>query len=196
MDVWWLWLIAVVGSLVMFLAVRGKRLTAGADWFDENGAWIKTYELTSVRIIGAWGGDLLELKDEADRKVSVKLPHLLENRALWDLVYNGILHSACSGRATVTQLARERLRLPPGVRVVAGGSTRPRRMSTVSKVVHVVLAILSVVAGLLVLASAAGLVFSGEAFKSVFNIGFLVFLLLVSAGFVWGYVWLKRRLER
>lgn len=193
--VWWLWLIIVVGSLLIFLGIRGGHMSAGADWFKHNRSWVKIYELVSIRVTKAWASDELEFKDASGRKASASFMTIQRNLELWDLVYNGILHSVCTGRARTNQLARERLKLPEGIPVEGEDTQPPGRVGKAGRAMHIVLMILLAIPGSLALAFAAGFAVSGD-FFNVGGVIIMAFLALIGAGFICGYVLLKRRLER
>lgn len=200
MGVWWLWLFVVPHPIYFFFIGKRDRMAAGADWFSHIGDWVKTYELESVRVTKAWGSDDLELQDAAGRKVSVSFTDIQRNLRLWDLVYNGVLHSVCSGRATTNQLARERLVLPwvpgNGEPSGVGASAKPRTMSKASRVVHTVFACVFVVAGILALAVAVIGATTEDAFASSDGIIGVVVLGVIGGGFIAAFAWLWRRLER
>lgn len=179
-------------------------MAAGANWFRRaRRSWVATYDLVSVRVTKAWAANNLELKDSAGRGLSVKLTDIQENHRLWDLVYNGILHSVYSGRARTNQLARETLRLQETVSVVdesgqpsGGVSAKPRTMSRASRVVHTVFACVFVVAGILALAVAVIGATTEDAFASSDGIIGVVVLGIIGGGFIAAFAWLWRRLER
>lgn len=114
-HVWYLWAILLAFSAILYFANRrGERLSAGADWYWYKRSYVKIYELTSVTVRGAAGGAAwaLDLEDAGGRKVSTQLQIIQRSPALWDLVYNGILHSVYTGGAKVNKRARDRLHLP------------------------------------------------------------------------------------
>jgi hypothetical protein len=111
-GVWWVWPAFAVISILAGLAVwSSDDMEAGADWFSYGKSWVKTYELTHLEQKKAWASDSLELKDAAGREVSIKITDIQTNPDLWNLVYNGILHSVHYGGAHVNQRAVERLQL-------------------------------------------------------------------------------------
>ncbi|MGH3387447.1 MAG: hypothetical protein ACRDOO_01050 [Actinomadura sp.] len=117
---WTNWLaILVLSTLGMLFTVWGDGgLAAGADWLLYRKEWIKTYELASIKLGVPRSRDTLILKDGDGRKFSMGLKMLQDNPEIWDLVYNGMLHSAHHGRATVNDCARERLLLDPRLHLV------------------------------------------------------------------------------
>ncbi|MGH3980728.1 MAG: hypothetical protein ACRDRZ_17305 [Pseudonocardiaceae bacterium] len=110
---WWAWLfIAFPGPLLAWFA-RGEKISAGADWFARNSRWVDTYGLTEVRIVpGGIKRDLL-LEDRDGRWVSISLLDIHIKPELWDLVYNGILHSAHTRDLKTNRATSRRLYLPP-----------------------------------------------------------------------------------
>lgn len=100
MGVWWLWLILLVFLVPSYTSFRGKRLSAGADWLRFNKAWVRTYALTEVKAGREFAAVGLELTDADGRRLHAKLTELQQNRELWDLVYNGLVHSIRDGAAT------------------------------------------------------------------------------------------------
>nr|WP_242687650.1 hypothetical protein [Actinopolyspora sp. BKK2] len=107
MTTWWLWLFVVL-SPVPFLFVGGAiRISAGADWlrYGKNG-FVSTYELTAVKITTGGASRHLVLEDKHGNSMDVQLTNLQMNRELWDLVYNGILHSVRGNGAETNKLAR------------------------------------------------------------------------------------------
>lgn len=111
----WLWLIIVPWPFV-FLALGRFRTSAGVDWLNHNKSFIKTYDLVSVKL--AFGGNatpILDAKDSHGNTIYARISDLQQNHELWDLVYNGILHSVHAGEAETNKRAREHLLLdyPP-----------------------------------------------------------------------------------
>jgi len=111
-SVWWLWIFVVACPLIFYLYGRGERLAAGADWYKYGRRYVKTYELTSVKVQGTSAGAAwdLDLEDSSGRKLTTQLGVIQQNPRLWDLVYNGILHSVRNGAET-NRRAVERLQL-------------------------------------------------------------------------------------
>ncbi|HEX5494071.1 MAG TPA: hypothetical protein VFX70_05785, partial [Mycobacteriales bacterium] len=71
-----------------------------------------TYELTKVALKRSGANMMLDLVDRDGRTLRVPWSRLQYNRALWDLVYNGILHSVYVGHAETDLGARNHLKLP------------------------------------------------------------------------------------
>jgi hypothetical protein len=117
---WVNWLIIVslsaLGVLIAVLIAGG--LVAGADWVRYGKEWVKTYELTEVKLGEPRAKNSLILKDSDGREFSISLWMLQSNRKLSDLVYNGMLHSVYYNGATVNDPARERLLLDPQLHIL------------------------------------------------------------------------------
>ncbi len=111
-GIWWVWLLVLAGPVLVFASTRATTLLAGADWLHVNGATVATYELDTVRLSGSAGGLYLDLRDTGGGEVGVRISDLQKNDALWDLVYNGILHSLFRGPVRTNEQARAVLELP------------------------------------------------------------------------------------
>ncbi|MFF5985696.1 hypothetical protein [Prauserella flavalba] len=115
----WLWLLVVPWPFILLATGGNYRTAAGADWliYGKNG-FVKTYELKSVKVHIEGPVHAIDLEDRNGRGLRVKLHALQENRQLWDLVYNGILHSVHVGGAETNKRARDYLLLdfPPHLR--------------------------------------------------------------------------------
>lgn len=109
-SVWWLWIALPGLAFLASLFARGHKLSAGADWLNCRGGTVYTYQLTKVEMTSHAGGYGLELADDHGGTASADVALIQVNEDLWDLVYNGILHSVAGG-AEVNRLAVERLRL-------------------------------------------------------------------------------------
>lgn len=107
MGTWWLWLMNVILSALFGLGTwSSEAMEAGADWFKYGRSWVKTYELTEVKLeVSSRGGDSLELKDAAGREVWITLSDIQSNWDLWNLVYDGIVHSVHHGGAVANEEA-------------------------------------------------------------------------------------------
>jgi hypothetical protein len=113
---WWVWLLVLVTLPLYYFSLGGWHASAGADWLNVRGSFVKIYELTSVEVsTGGGGAYYLDLKDRHGNEVNPQIWMLQQNRELWDLVYNGILHSVHRGHAKTNRRALDRLQLmsPP-----------------------------------------------------------------------------------
>lgn len=54
----------------------------------------------------------LDLKDSGNRSLQVRVDELQEDRDLWDLVYNGLLHSTVVNGAKINHAVHSRLKVP------------------------------------------------------------------------------------
>lgn len=115
MTVWYMWLILVVLPVLFYLhKSRTDVFSAGALWLQHRKNWVRTYELVEVKLKArGYGWVYLQVEDRHEQRLWVPLKLLVKNRELWDLVYNGILHSAHTNRVRTNRGARKLLRLPP-----------------------------------------------------------------------------------
>lgn len=108
---WQLWPLIIVFSLLATGPFSYMTYSAGADWLQVDRVrwgkhkrmWVDLYELT--RVHATYGGTTfhLELYDK-DIGLARSFEELQQDRRIWDLVYNGILHSVANG-ATVSKQA-------------------------------------------------------------------------------------------
>lgn len=112
-SAWWLWLFPLAGAILIGLTIRVDSCCAGSDWFSNGKAWVSTYELTSIKVTTPANYRELKLVDGAGRSIEIQLMTAQENQALWDLVYNGILHSVTKGDPEINALARKALKIQP-----------------------------------------------------------------------------------
>lgn len=118
-TVWWLWLFVLPWPFVFWLIGRSVRMSAGADWFAYNNkVFVKTYELSEVKVSAGGTGRFLRMKDQSGRRAYIKLDDIQRNRELWDLVYNGIQHSVYVHGAETNKMAKDflGLNMPPQYR--------------------------------------------------------------------------------
>lgn len=90
-----LWAPIAVVAVVLYVSVRRTVITAGSDWLMAK-SWVRTYELSAIRLDSRSNVTRLTLQDKTGRRVNVELADLCGNSKLWDLVYNGIRHSLAS----------------------------------------------------------------------------------------------------
>jgi hypothetical protein len=96
-----------------YFALRNARYSAGAEWFAIHDKWIGTYQLVEVTAKASGSGVYLKLKDSDGEILEFKFSDLVgTNRLLYDLVYNGILHSVIAGNAATNSLLHRTLKLP------------------------------------------------------------------------------------
>ena len=107
-----MWLIVLSPVPLMLIFRRVDIIAAGADWLLWKTKWVRTYDLAKVKLSPRGAQFNLILTDREGRKLSIPWLQLCYNRALWDLVYNGILHSAHNGPFASNREARSTLHLP------------------------------------------------------------------------------------
>jgi hypothetical protein len=108
---WW-WLLLVGVSLLSVPYFRGRPFAAGAAWFRYGSTWVNTYELVSIRVVAYYGFYSLKLEDADGHRISLQTGTIQQNRSLWNLVYNGIVHSAYNGRLALDRITRATLEMP------------------------------------------------------------------------------------
>lgn len=101
---WPIWAIVAVGVFLISSPFSYFTYAAGADWLMversrwgvKSRAWVDIYELT--RIDAAYGGTTFHLwLYDKDMGITRSSEELQRDRRIWDLVYNGILHSVAGG---------------------------------------------------------------------------------------------------
>lgn len=108
----WLPWTAVLGlPLLVFFDMRKDRVLAGARWVQERDKWVSTYELVTIRSTTVGLNRATKLIDAQGNKIVLILRNAQANPALWDLVYNGIVHSVASGSCDISRAARRILRV-------------------------------------------------------------------------------------
>jgi hypothetical protein len=112
MSIWWMWSFPALCIPLGLSITTHSRCAAGAEWFQHKNSWVRQYELASVKIRMRYWNRYLHLKDRDGRKVAVFTGEVQQNQRLWDLLYNGILHSVVAGGAETNRIARRALKLP------------------------------------------------------------------------------------
>lgn len=109
---WEPWVAVVVFAAPLGLSVRKDKCSAGAEWVRGKSKWVRLYELTSIKVKYYGDGSTeLHLDDRDGRHLEIDRKMLCSDQLIWDLVYNGILHSAVQG-AEVDQKTQRALQLP------------------------------------------------------------------------------------
>jgi hypothetical protein len=110
---WPVWLICALMLLGVYSSQRTNGCAAGSDWLAlSTKVWVRTYDLVKVTC-HAYGGDLtLKLTDSSGRKVESQITRLQADRRMWDLVYNGILHSVIASGAETNGMLHMSLKVP------------------------------------------------------------------------------------
>ncbi|MGF7124781.1 hypothetical protein [Rhodococcus sp. BE178] len=116
MGLWLPWAFVVASGLFMYWRIGGEWFAAGAVWAQAGKSWVNTYELVEVKFSVDGLNRVLRLKDSSGQQIySFRLRDFQANSRMWDLVYNGILHSLASGNCEITPKARKALMLPAGL---------------------------------------------------------------------------------
>ncbi|MGH3720730.1 MAG: hypothetical protein ACRDRI_18165 [Pseudonocardiaceae bacterium] len=114
-TIWWVWLLPIIFGLAVYWGMSKNWLAAGATWLQNGDVWVDVYELVSIDIKAGGAKLNLRLTDSAGRTIgALSLADAQRNHALWDLVYNGILHSVANGKADPPTNVRTILKLPGG----------------------------------------------------------------------------------
>ena len=106
----WPWPVAL--GLVFYFWSRREIVAAGADWYKKGKYWVDIYDLKSVKIKTGPGRLDLEMDDRSGRGVATTCLVIEKNRKLWDLVYNGIVHSVKDHPVETNKASRQYLDLP------------------------------------------------------------------------------------
>lgn len=112
LSIWWMWLIILIAGLLIGSSIRVSSCAAGAEWFAVGSNWVDLYNLSSIKVKAPTHYREIILKDRSDRQADFELMEIQENQDLWDLVYNGILHSVVEGGAETNKLGHSVLKLP------------------------------------------------------------------------------------
>lgn len=125
---WWLWALIIGMSALAFRKAVTDYRAAGADWFQTGSQWVDTYDLVKIKVTVSTVTWHVHLTDRGERHLVVSVLDLQANPELWDLVYNGIRHSAAAGAEVRGSGARQlRLDSPPGETSVSRLPTSHRR---------------------------------------------------------------------
>ncbi|OLT38782.1 hypothetical protein BJF85_08585 [Saccharomonospora sp. CUA-673] len=109
---WWMWLLILPWPFLFIFVGREQRVSAGADWVViSTGDYVKMYELVKVTVHIDGMAHTVRMLDSAGRSARVRIGVLEINHRLWDLAYNGILHSVHVNAAETNKRAREYLLL-------------------------------------------------------------------------------------
>lgn len=135
-GVWQIWLILFAGAYLMSSPFRLRVLAAGADWFQIHSilpfrknryGLVKLYELTEVEASFGPTEYHLFIADK-DTTVELLLMEWQDNPRLWDLVYNGILHSVSKGaNINTTAVAALRIDQTPALDIARRAANASRR---------------------------------------------------------------------
>jgi hypothetical protein len=111
---WWAYVVPVAIVVLSPFAMRKTYpRSAGVEWLRSlDDDWVRTYELSKIVMRKLFFQQLLVLTDSDGRELAMTLVPLQEDRLMWDLVYNGILHSVITGGAEASEDVHRRLDLP------------------------------------------------------------------------------------
>ncbi len=127
---WWIMWVIIPGSSLLLFFGKGNHWTAAAPPGSNGTTAVDTYHLTRIRFSADGPSRVLRLKDAHGNKIqSFKISEIQRNPDLWDLVYNGILHSVASGNCDIDAKTRHILKIPYelGPRPTRSERTRGRR---------------------------------------------------------------------
>ncbi|WP_142000661.1 hypothetical protein [Amycolatopsis cihanbeyliensis] len=110
---WWQsWILIIVFTILIGGPFSTIVHSAGADWLQvqrlrwgvTKSNFVKLYELTKIDV--SHGGTTFHLYlSDGERAVERSFEELQVDRRVWDLVYNGVLHSVASGATVTTKAA-------------------------------------------------------------------------------------------
>ena len=107
-----IWAFFPIFGAVMWRLSRSHWCAAGASWVQHGKNWVSTYELTSIDFGIDGVKRVLRVADSSGREIrSLSLRDVQVNAKLWDLTYNGILHSLHSGKCEISPRALAVLKL-------------------------------------------------------------------------------------
>ncbi|WP_277370744.1 hypothetical protein [Rhodococcus rhodochrous] len=110
---WWAWGLLAFFPWMMFRASGNHWAAVGAGWVQWRSSWVDTYQLTRIQFSADGYSRVLRLKDALGNEIhSFKISEIQRNPDLWDLVYNGILHSVASGNCDIDAKTRHILKIP------------------------------------------------------------------------------------
>ena len=112
MSYWQPWAVLPFLLLAVYFAQRTVVCAAGAEWLKVGNAWVRLYELVEIKAKHRSNAIHLDFKDSAGRSVMVQAQDLQGSRDLWDLVYNGILHSVIANGAATNGLVHKAFKVP------------------------------------------------------------------------------------
>ncbi len=110
-DNWTLWCVALAGGAFMYWRGGHNWMAAGSQWVQSGPQWINTYEIVRIRFSVDGLHRVIRLKDSSGQELTLELRNAQGHPLLWDLVYNGLLHSVASGHCDISKKARKVLKL-------------------------------------------------------------------------------------
>jgi len=112
MKFWQVWLVVLLFIVGLYYLERKVECAAGAEWLKVGKTWVRLYELVQVKAKHRSNALHLDFEDSAGRWVMVRAQDLQRSRELWDLVYNGVLHSVIAGGAKTNGLVHKVFEVP------------------------------------------------------------------------------------
>ncbi|MCJ0978750.1 hypothetical protein MTX35_13615 [Rhodococcus sp. ARC_M12] len=110
-DLWFPWLVILGLPVLQYRKSLGDRVLAGARWVQQRDEWISTYEITKIRSTTVGLNRASKIEDVHGNKLILVLPDAQMNPLLWNLVYNGIVHSVAYGNCDISKAARRILEI-------------------------------------------------------------------------------------
>jgi len=189
-SAWQAWVGIAVPAFAMWVSIRRDWLAAGALWVQNRRAWVALYELTRVefqeRVLLGWGQVdrpvILRLQDSAGRSVMLRLRAVQANPRMWDLVYNGILHSVASGTCDISPKAYFGLGFP--LRIGTPGTPERAEFPSITLISRFAVLVLMGLAGAVV---AVASIYRHEYRFVALGVGIGVFGMAMAAFVVWLY---------
>lgn len=112
MKYWQPWVVLPLIMLAIYSVQRTVECSVGAEWLQVGKTWVRLYELTKITAKHRSSAIHIDFEDSAGREVRVQADDLQKNREMWDLVYNGVLHSVIAGGAKTNSLLHSSFRVP------------------------------------------------------------------------------------
>lgn len=113
MQYWFMWVfIGFIGALAYCLTMGTDEYAAGADWLASKHSWVQTYDLVKVTCSANFGNLSLNLRDFEGHGLEAHVSDLTGDHEMWDLIYNGILHSVIAGGAETNGQLHMSLQVP------------------------------------------------------------------------------------
>jgi len=112
MKYWQPWVVLPFLLIAVYSSFRTAVCAAGADWLKVGKSWVRLYELVEVTAKHRSNALYLDFKDGAGRELGARAQDLQGTRELWDLVYNGIVHSVIAGGAKTNGLVHKVFEVP------------------------------------------------------------------------------------
>lgn len=110
---WFSWCSSGGLGLMLYIDASRHRVLAGFQWVQTRKKWVSTYELTRIRSTNIGLQRAMKLDDSHGHTLVLVLRHAQKNIELWDVVYDGIVHSVASGDCDISKAARRILKVWP-----------------------------------------------------------------------------------